>query len=296
MAEPLDGLTFYRRAHGNTIHVRDLRGGHHTIVSRLGRYVATAQTTSSPWYGRIEWRGDRYTRSQLPDMKALFATTVPGEVAPSPWVPLPPDRATTRRTPNQGMTADMALRFPHLVPPVSATTYAHALGLQGSYEWCHLIAHSMRGQDGPANVVAGTSHNNSEQLVVENLLSCYRREWGIEMRVSARVRDAGVGRRLGLAIRYEVRIDGATRTMYLDCQTQRAPSGIHVEVMMEGLARWINLSLRQRVPASPTPQQIRQVLEDCPQFAKPRLKRDRNDDLGNTNAALDKRRKRARRE
>lgn len=295
MAEPLDGLTFYYRGHEPAIHVRDLHGGHHTVVLRNGTYVATAQGTAPPWYNRVAWRGKRFTRSQPPDLPAMFKGAGPGEVLPSLWVDLPQSQSTSRRTSNQGMTRAMAGLFPHLAPPVSATTYANALGWQGSYEWCHLIAHSMGGGDGPNNVVAGTANNNSEQLIVENLLSCYRQEQAFLMRVSARLQDAGNGRYMGLAIRYEVSDGNSIRAMYFDSQTQRVPSGIHVEAVMENLARWLNLSLRARAVVNMTPAELQQVLDDCPQFAKPSRKRDRNDDLGNTNATLEKRKKRQKR-
>lgn len=295
MAEPLDGLTFYYRGHEPAIHVRDLHGGHHTVVLRNGTYVATAQGTAPPWYNRVAWRGKRFTRSQPPDLPAMFEAAGPGEVLPSPWVDLPQSQATTRRTSNQGMTPVMSALFPHLPPPISATTYANALGLQGAYEWCHLIAHSMRGGDGQANVVAGTDNNNSEQLIVENLLAAYRQEQAFQMRVSARLLDAGNGRHMGLAIRYEVSDGQAIRALFFDSQTQRVPSGIHVEALMESLARWLNHSLRARATVHVTPHELQQVLDDCPQFAKPSRKRDRNDDLGNTNAKLDKRKKRQKR-
>lgn len=291
MAEPLDGLTFYYRGNEPAIHVRDLHGGHHTIVARNGTYVATAQATAPPWYNRVAWRGRRSTRGRAPDLPAMFQSAGPGEILPSPWVGLPQNQATSRRTSNQGMTQAMAALLPHAPPPVSATTYANALGLQGTYEWCHLIAHSMRGGDGPANVVAGTKNNNSEQLIVENLLAAYRQEQAFQMRVSARLQDAGNGQHMGMAIRYEVSDGQTVRAMYFDSQTQNQPSDIHVQALMENLARWLNLCLRDRATVHVTPTQLQQVLQDCPQFAKPSRKRDRNDDLGNTNATLDKRKK-----
>ena len=293
MAEPLDGLTFYYRGNEPALHVRDLHGGHHTVVLRNGTYVATAQSTSMPWYNRVAWRGVRSTRGRSTDFKALFDSAGPADLLSSGLVALPPSRSTTRRVPNQGMTAAMAALYPPpAVAPVSATQYANALGLQGSYEWCHLVAHSMRGGNGPANVVAGTKNNNSEQLIVENLLASYNRENAFSMNVTARLLNQGQGRHMGQAIRYQVSDGNYTFSMYFDCQNQNQPSGVHVQALMQKLARWLNLSLVGRATVHVSRQVLQAVLEDCPEFAKPTRKRDRNDDLGDQNATLAKRAKR----
>jgi hypothetical protein len=291
VTEPLDGLTFYYRGNEPALHVRDLHGGHHTVVNRNGTYVATAQSTAAPWYNRVAWRGARSTRGRSPDFKALFASAAPNELLSSGLVALPASRSTTRRVPNQGMTAAMTALFAPPVP-TSATLYANALGLQGTYEWCHLVAHSMRGGDGPLNVVGGTKNNNSEQLIIENLLSTYGQERCFGMTVTARLQNPNLGQHMGVAIRYEVSDGNYTFTLYFDSQTQNQPSGVHVQALMEKLARWLNQCLVDRATVHLSNQTLQDVLEDCPQFAKPSRKRDRNDDLGDTNATLEKRRKR----
>lgn len=288
--EPLDGLTFYYRGNEPALHVRDLHGGHHTVVNRNGTFVATAQSTSAPWYNRVAWNGARSTRGKSPDFKELFKSAAANELLSPGLVPLPTSRATTRRVANQGMTAAMTALFAPPVP-TSATQYAAALGLQGTYEWCHLVAHSMKGRDGPGNVVGGTKNNNSEQLVVENLLSAYGQENAFGMTVTARLQNAGLGQHMGVAIRYEVTDGNYTFTLYFDSQTQNQPSGVHVEALMQKLARWLNQCLVDRATVHVTRPLLQQVLTDCPQFAKPARKRDRNDDLGDTNATLAKRKK-----
>src|ERR1700730_1484608 len=68
-----------------------------------------------------------------------------------------------------------AATFAEVTTALSATAYArrgHGARLTGGhsaigYEWCHLVSHGMGGPDVPANIVAATCHQNSEQLILE---------------------------------------------------------------------------------------------------------------------------------
>src|SRR5579863_6349603 len=56
---------------------------------------------------------------------------------------------------------------------VSATNYAaahQAPVLPRGYEWCHLVAHGLGGEDEQGNLVAGSTYANSEQLMIERVL------------------------------------------------------------------------------------------------------------------------------
>lgn len=51
------------------------------------------------------------------------------------------------------------------------------LAFQGmQYNWCHLLGHGLGGMDGTTNIVVATTHNNSEQLAIEEVLKEYTNE------------------------------------------------------------------------------------------------------------------------
>jgi hypothetical protein len=114
------------------------------------------------------------------------------------------------------------------------------------WEWCHLYAHSIGGADGPDNIVAARSGNNSEQLAIESAISMYRHERIFSVRVRAAVLDGGDGRHLGNVICYEVRCDadGSVWAILLDCLAAPTISAIHFYEVMTSFARWANGRLR----------------------------------------------------
>jgi hypothetical protein len=63
---------------------------------------------------------------------------------------------------------------------MTATAYAKHVRMDRcdrvDFNWCHLIAHGLGGADEGNNIVAASTHNNSEQLVIENALYAYRNE------------------------------------------------------------------------------------------------------------------------
>ncbi|HEX6293309.1 MAG TPA: hypothetical protein VFZ66_29280 [Herpetosiphonaceae bacterium] len=59
----------------------------------------------------------------------------------------------------------------------SATTYAAANGapvIAGGYNWCHLIGHGGGGSDAASNLVAASTHANSEHLLIERIVYQYK--------------------------------------------------------------------------------------------------------------------------
>lgn len=56
----------------------------------------------------------------------------------------------------------------------SATHYAQSLAgipaVHGGYNWCHLIGHGGGGKDEPDNLVAASTHANSEHLLIERVV------------------------------------------------------------------------------------------------------------------------------
>ena len=60
-----------------------------------------------------------------------------------------------------------------LCPTNSATVDADFFGAPviagGGYNWCHLIGHGAGGSDAATNILAGSTHCNSEQLQIEKI-------------------------------------------------------------------------------------------------------------------------------
>jgi hypothetical protein len=66
----------------------------------------------------------------------------------------------------------------------SATTYAAQFGapvIAGGYNWCHLVGHGGGGSDLAVNIVAASTHANSEQLEIERITYRYKRK-GVAIR------------------------------------------------------------------------------------------------------------------
>lgn len=81
------------------------------------------------------------------------------------------------------------------------------------YEWCHLVSHGLGGLDVENNIVAATKYQNTEQLILENVLYEYRME-GLSIRVQAKL--ASGTKHLAESVYYEVLLNGAkaySRTM-----------------------------------------------------------------------------------
>jgi hypothetical protein len=72
----------------------------------------------------------------------------------------------------------------------SATEYAnHFHAPAVAYNWCHLIGHGAGGTDDPDNLVAASTHCNSEQLAIESVLYRFRTR-GVSVRIEAEI-EAG---------------------------------------------------------------------------------------------------------
>ena len=69
----------------------------------------------------------------------------------------------------------------------SATQYAahfNAPVIGGGYNWCHLVGHGGGGSDRPDNIVAASTHANSEQLEIERITYQYKQK-GVGVRARA---------------------------------------------------------------------------------------------------------------
>lgn len=252
---PVDSRDMYRRYGSETIYVRDESGRYntYTIEANRVRILPGAITTLGPIYGRVDFsNGVRFTgrtRSQTV-LQEAFDQTPPTQIKATQWVALPAARESSRRTPNQGMNAQMIALTgvtrsanEYLIWYHTDPNFTH----NKPWEWCHLLAHSMGGADNPTNIVAARKGNNSEQLAIESALQMYRMEQLFEMQISAACVDAADGVSIGDVIRYDVRctLGGDHFLIYLDCKNAPNPSQIHYYGVLQSVAKWANRKLVQ---------------------------------------------------
>ncbi len=248
----------YKRANGSpTIFVRDLMGHCQSFVYMpvQNRYKKGAAIVSmSPLYGRVDFANRvRFTGAVRSQTMLELAYQNATRKIKTAWVDLPPGRAGSRRTGNQGMNpATFLLTGANR----SATQYvgwfkgqhpnANEVDATTQWEWCHLLAHSLGGGDNATNIVAAVKGNNSEQLAIESALSMYRMEGVFQMKISAATFGVNNGKHLGNVIRYKIR---CTRIpgdfcLYLDCLNAPRPSAIHFYGVVQRVAAWANAKLQ----------------------------------------------------
>jgi hypothetical protein len=115
------------------------------------------------------------------------------------------------------------------------------------YEWCHLVAHGLKGPDHEDNIVAATKFQNTEQLIIEAVLYEYRME-GLAVDVQAKLATGTA--HLAESIFYEVTLDGKraySRTM----DARRATNVSYTEFSNEAakIRASINQALAGQYPA-----------------------------------------------
>lgn len=95
-----------------------------------------------------------------------------------------------------------------LITTNSATAYArHFLPHSTvAYNWCHLLGHGAGGSDDPDNIVAGSTHCNSEQLEIESVLYQFRSR-GVTAHVAADLENGSL--HLARRITYTVKMNGS---------------------------------------------------------------------------------------
>jgi hypothetical protein len=129
-------------------------------------------------------------------------------------------------------------------PTNSATTYAAFFGapvIAGGYNWCHLMGHGGGGSDQASNIVAGSTHCNSEQLQIERIVYQYRNK-GVSLSCSV-VRHANA-LYLARSITYNVRVNGRTVwTRLMDAFRATKPTYVEVAAVEAGLTGAITRAL-----------------------------------------------------
>jgi len=144
-------------------------------------------------------------------------------------------------------TANMlaATTLEGICPTNSATTYATFLGapvIAGGYNWCHLIGHGGGGTDLASNIVAGSTHCNSEQLQIERIAYQYRNK-GVSLSCSV-VRHNN-SRYLARSITYNVLVNGRrVYTRQMDAFRATKPTFVEVAQVQIALTSAITGALR----------------------------------------------------
>lgn len=132
-----------------------------------------------------------------------------------------------------------------LRPTNSATVYAAFFGapvIAGGYNWCHLIGHGAGGSDDPSNILAGSTHCNSEQLQIEKIAYQYRNK-GVGL--SCQSERFSNSLYLARYITYRVSVNGkVVYTRRMDAFRATKPSFVEVAKVAEDLTKAITGELR----------------------------------------------------
>ena len=273
--KPIDAHWFYTRPGQTTIFGRDREGRcDYYRQDGGGTYVAyPAIEKLAPLHGRVSFSNSVRFSARVRSRHALeiaFNRAPAADLLTSGLVDLPDHRSHARRASRQGMD-DAMIALTGATRSATGYTdwYRNNHGGQVdpvNWEWCHLLAHSMGGADGPSNIVACVKGNNSEQLAIESALMAYRRENAFRMEISAlRLKTAGPERYIGDVIRYRI-LCGATASehiRYLDCLNAPNPSAIHYYDVLHDVVLWANRQLGRIGHVAPgTAQNIRQMIRN----------------------------------
>ncbi len=262
----------YKRPGKPSIFVRDEYG--HEIVLRTtqgGDFSSRSYVHACTYYGRIAFQGG--VRTRLPNqqvLKSRFDSAYYHTGANVTQIDSP-NKAKRRQV--QEMSAVMQQMFGK---PLSATEYA--LEIKGMplsinrdpqkktkhgypqtslrFEWCHLVGHNVGGADTPDNIVAGSQHVNSQQLLIENCLHKYFYEQGFSIRVQASVlgdpNSNSKKRYFGDVIKYEILGDGNETLFiyYLNCIQRTKPSLHQFTLIERNVITAMNLYLQKKYEVS----------------------------------------------
>ncbi|MBD9462668.1 MULTISPECIES: hypothetical protein [unclassified Pseudomonas] len=134
---------------------------------------------------------------------------------------------------------------------LSATQYARKGGVltfnKGHsairYDWCHLVGHGLLGKDIAGNIVAATTYQNSEQLILESVLHDYRME---KMMLKVEAKLAYGWKHLAESIWFRVMLNGDTiysRTM--DARRATKPDFNEYTEVSTDMRRQLNRGLKK---------------------------------------------------
>jgi len=271
---PADSIAYQRNG---TLHIRDSTGHHWAvrIHHRSGApYTTTIPKQPAKLYGRPSGqtsysdslRGIAHGLMNLVSQEGAWAWyTGFGGKKNSPVTRVQhgyrPSRNHTEVM-NQATTNELGSKL-------SATQYARAghgaVLTRGhsaiSYEWCHLVSHGLGGPDQEGNIVAATKFQNTEQLILENVLYEYRME---ELSIQVQAKLANGTRHLGESIYYKVLLESGQTAYSRTMDARRATNVTYDEIRSVGQAMRasINAALAQQYPTNGFDPKILQYVED----------------------------------
>jgi hypothetical protein len=218
-----DGTNFYKLlANGNLRQIKKTKVG---VFNRIN--FARQEGRGAPRAGSFKMReGSGATYDEAKITKRIFKNRVYN--ISSPISSLTYSSGKRRDYVANMLTATTAEGS---CPTASATTYAqHFLGpTPSNYNWCHLIGHGGGGSDTADNLVAASTHCNSEQLLIERIVYQYKQS-KLAVRVSAKRHTGSLY--LADELRYEVFFDG--KMIYsrnMDAHRNSKPSGFELDVI-----------------------------------------------------------------
>jgi hypothetical protein len=171
-------------------------GTKHWYLNDNGRWVKTAKS-AVPLHNRFKPdvlgrggdRAGKFTRRKGSGASYSDVRRRRQTLKVTPITPIGAAR-TGKRKYTQNMQA--------LTGSASATAHALSVGappVPGGYNWCHLIGRGAGGRDDAQNVVAASTHANSEQLALESVLYNFKQS-GVSARCSATAFQGQVARTL----------------------------------------------------------------------------------------------------
>ena len=242
------GQVSYYKINGSE---RATDGKQHWYKNRYGTWTKV-KSAKVPLYNRFQpgKTGRGGTR------KAAFAVRVGSAASYSDTKPrirrtqiktVQPQQVVAMSQANRTYTANMlaATTLEGQCPTNSATIYAAFFGaplITGGYNWCHLIGHGGGGTDLASNIVAGSTHCNSEQLQIERIAYQYRNK-GVSL--SCSVVRHGNARYLARSITYNVLVNGRiVYTRQMDAFRATKPTFLEVVRVQTDLTAAITGALR----------------------------------------------------
>jgi hypothetical protein len=178
-------MAVYLRPNGTAYHVRDSLG-HHWTVQHDGMGCSKLKYHSvshAKYYGRIDFDPEA-PRNRTPALDVLVSkwSAARDKKRTYAFVQHSNKKLRTHTAQMNSEMRDWGLLdgYGH---PLSATRYATHFNVRKhdglNYEWCHLVAHGLGGQDSPENLFLGSKPHNSEQLIIESAVYNYKIEAGL---------------------------------------------------------------------------------------------------------------------
>lgn len=234
----------YQRDIGSSYHARDLFGVEYIVFPNFDGWYPIERLDGS-WYRRISYRIYRNRTQGQESLKQAFNNSRYHSEEQKITVRY---SSIPKRHHTQSMNAEMTSRFEETL---SASKYVERMKERVcniNYDWCHLASHGLGGSDDPNNIVAGTTHCNSEQLIIEKAIYKYKNENRFfSIRVQSSINKCNDKRFVGEVIKYEILDinDEACFTWYINCRRRWKPTKDEQFSLEKKVYKAMNLSLQK---------------------------------------------------